>query len=146
MAVEPQTGRLSAGRAQLLAIAFALVSGMSAVIASALASHALGHYSPTAQASWDVAARMHLAHSLLMLLMSLCWAQHAYRLLGVSCLLLGLGVILFSVNIYARVLFGDSFVSRLTALGGLCLMAGWLVPLPILSDLWRRHGTGALRS
>jgi uncharacterized membrane protein YgdD (TMEM256/DUF423 family) len=137
---------LGISKAKLLSIAFALINGMLAVLASALASHALGEKAPSAQLAFDIAARLHLVHSVLMLVVSLWWLRMPRFSLGLACVLLGFGMILFSMTIYAKVLFGDVFFSRLTPFGGLLLMAGWLSPLPALIDLWRHTSKSVLRS
>ena len=82
-------------KAKLFAIAFALFNGMVAVVASALASHALGHQSQAYQVAFDMAARMHLIHSLLMLVIARWWLAQPCASLGLSSLFLGLGILCF---------------------------------------------------
>ncbi len=130
-------------KAKLFAIAFALFNGMVAVVASALASHALGHQSQAYQVAFDMAARMHLIHSLLMLVIARWWLAQPYASLGLSSLFLGLGILCFSFSIYSKLLIADSFLSRLTPLGGLFFMVGWLSPLLCLIDLWRQARSSA---
>ncbi|MBU6284870.1 MAG: DUF423 domain-containing protein [Betaproteobacteria bacterium] len=146
MPIDQRTKLPSINKTKLVALAFALINGMLAVLASALASHALAQKAPSAQLAFDIAARLHLIHSVLMLVFSLWWLRMPRFSLGLACVLLGLGIMLFSMTIYARVLIGDSFVSRLTPLGGLLLMAGWLSPLPVVIDLWRQTSKSVLRS
>jgi uncharacterized membrane protein YgdD (TMEM256/DUF423 family) len=90
-----------------------------------------------------MAARMHLIHSLLMLVIARWWLAQPYASLGLSSLFLGLGILCFSFSIYSKLLIADSFLSRLTPLGGLFFMVGWLSPLLCLIDLWRQARSSA---
>jgi len=129
-----------------LATAFALINGMLAVVASALASHVLGGSGEAARTAFDVAARMHLIHSLLMLVIARWWASESKFSLAASCGFLALGIVLFSISIYAKVMIGDSILSRFTPLGGLFLMAGWLSPVVAVFDSWRQSSKADSRS
>ena len=62
---------------------------------------------------------------------------------GLQGLSLGLGILCFSFSIYSKLLIADSFLSRLTPLGGLFFMVGWLSPLLCLIDLWRQARSSA---
>ena len=108
----------------------ALLSGALAVLAAALGAHALAGAGDASIKSFETASRMHLIHSVLVLVLSLWWSRHREsRLLGVSCALILGGMLLFSGGIYLRVLSGETAFSKLAPVGGILLIAGWIAPV-----------------
>lgn len=123
-----------------IAIRLSLLSGALAVLASALGAHAMAGAGESLIRSFETAARMHLIHSLVMLVLSLWWQkQPGSRLLGAACGFILFGMLLFSGAIYARVMSGDAFFSKLAPIGGLLLIAGWIMPV---FAIFKDRGTG----
>jgi uncharacterized membrane protein YgdD (TMEM256/DUF423 family) len=107
-----------------------LLSGALAVLAAALGAHALAGAAEASIKSFDTASRMHLIHSILLLVLSLWWGRHRdSRLLGLSCVLILGGMLLFSGGIYLRVFSGETAFSKLAPAGGILLIAGWIAPV-----------------
>ena len=122
---------------------FASGAGFTAVVLGAFGAHALrpslesnGHL-PT----WQTAVHYHLLHSVVLLGIALYLHREtlpstAHRL-GIASTLFTAGIILFSGSLYLLALGGPRWLGPVTPLGGLCLLAGWLV---VGHALWRREG------
>lgn len=107
----------------------ALLSGASAVGFAAWGAHALSGLDASSVRAFDTAARMHLIHSIVLLVVALWWCRSPSRSLGLSCGLLIVGLLMFCGTIYLRVLAGEATLARLAPAGGLMLIAGWIVPI-----------------
>jgi uncharacterized membrane protein YgdD (TMEM256/DUF423 family) len=110
-------------------IAFAALTGFTAVLLGALGAHAL---KTTLLArgtlnAWETAAHYQLAHAIAALA-TLVWSaaepSRAPALHRISGWWL-LGAWLFSGSIYTLALGGPRFVGPFTPLGGLAFLAGW---------------------
>jgi uncharacterized membrane protein YgdD (TMEM256/DUF423 family) len=74
---------------------------------------------------WKTAAHYHLAHALAVgLAAGVCGETRAGRL---ACWAFLAGVLLFSGSLYTMTLTGTRWLGAITPLGGLCLLAGWLL-------------------
>ena len=112
------------------AIRISLLSGALAVLAAALGAHALAGASEASIKSFETASRMHLIHSVVLLVLSLWWARERdHRVLALSCAFFLAGILLFSGGIYLRVLSGEAVFSKLPPVGGILLIAGWITPI-----------------
>lgn len=114
-------------RAERFWILMAALNGAAAVIAGAVAAHALKEaLSPERLSAFETGARLHLPHAVALL--GVAWARTridgaAIRAAG---WLLLCGVILFSGSLYAYALGGPQPLVFVTPIGGLALILGWL--------------------
>lgn len=123
MAAEPSEDSL---RLPLLPIAGVL--GALAVVAGAFGAHALGdHLSPRLMAVWETAVRYHMWHSLALLLIATSTPLRASRPARAAGLCWIAGIVIFSGSLYALSLTGIGILGAITPLGGLALIAGWLL-------------------
>lgn len=105
-----------------------LIAGASlallAVALGAFGAHALeGMLGAKARGWWQTAAHYQMWHAVALVALS------ALPLRGVrpAALLLGLGTIIFSGSLYAMALGGWRWLGMVTPLGGMLMLAGWLV-------------------
>ena len=113
---------------------FAAVNGFVAVLAGAMGAHALrASLSPQALGWLQTAERYQMWHALALGVVVALAAQKdgldapmPYRL-TVSAALLAAGIVLFSGSLYVLALTGWRPIAMVTPLGGLALMAGWVV-------------------
>jgi len=109
-----------AGAAALLALAVAL---------GAFGAHALrARVAPDALAWWSTAVQYHAWHALGMLgvgLLMLHWPDA--RMLAWAAVLFAAGIVLFSGSLYALTLTGARVLGAVTPVGGVALIAGWIV-------------------
>ncbi len=105
-----------------LRLRLASALGALAVAAGAFGAHALsGRVPPERIATWDTAARYHLVHAVVLLLLALSPVPRA-----LSANLLTAGVTIFSGTLYALVLLDLPVLGAVTPLGGALLIAGWI--------------------
>ncbi len=105
----------------------AALSGLSAVILAAAGSHILVEDDAGAQKLWATALQIHMFHTVALLGVAALIQPGASRLTPWSGIAMMLGLLLFSGSLYLR---AGGFVpvpGLVTPLGGLLLMAGWLV-------------------
>lgn len=102
--------------------------GVTGVVFGAYGSHGLA-VDAARLASWATAVQYQLIHALVLLVLGVWSLVRPGRLLLLAGGLLIAGVVLFSGSIYALVLTRLSWLGPVTPLGGLCLIAGWLVIL-----------------
>jgi uncharacterized membrane protein YgdD (TMEM256/DUF423 family) len=120
-----------------------LIAGASlallAVALGAFGAHALdGMLGAKAQGWWQTAAQYQMWHAIALIALS------ALPLRGVrpAALLLGLGTIIFSGSLYAMALGGWRWLGMVTPLGGMLMLAGWLV---LTVAAWRAGDQGLER-
>lgn len=102
--------------------------GAAAIAAGAFGAHALkGRIAPPLVDVFETAARYHLVHAVVLLVVGLLAADRprstALQVAGWS---LASGVVVFSGSLYAMALSGQRWLGALTPVGGLALIAGWL--------------------
>ena len=102
--------------------------GFLAVAAGAFGAHALEtRLAPERLATWELAARYQAIHALALLALAWAavhWPRFPDTLAGT--LLIG-GVLVFSGTLYGLALGGPRWLGAVTPIGGLGLLAGWLV-------------------
>lgn len=99
-----------------------------AVVAGAFGAHALAaRLEPRALALWETAARYLMYGSLGLVLLGLFEGAHPRRLLGAAGLSLALGTAVFSGTVFALALGGPRLLGAVTPLGGLGMIAGFLL-------------------
>ncbi len=128
------------------AVAVAAVLGATGVGMAAYASHGLGFIADesareAARATLQHAVQQQLLHAPVLLALGL-WGSVAQRpapwCMKAAAVLLVLGLLLFSGLIYAKILLGFAALSALVPVGGMCLMAAWLLLLPAAFKLGAR--------
>jgi uncharacterized membrane protein YgdD (TMEM256/DUF423 family) len=108
------------------------VLGLSGVALGALGAHALKAtlLERGMMQSWETAARYHIVHAVALLGLA-AWARasgaQSGRLMTWIAGCWAGGVVLFSASIYWLCLGGPRWLGPVTPLGGVALMAGWLL-------------------
>lgn len=120
-----------------------LIAGASlaflAVALGAFGAHALrGHLDARGQDWWETAAQYQMWHAIALVALSAL----PLRWMRLAALLLGLGTILFSGSLYAMALGGLRWLGMVTPLGGMLMLAGWLV---LALAAWRAGDEGLER-
>ncbi len=105
----------------------AALSGLLAVILAAIGSHIIPQDNLFAQKLWATALQMHMFHTIALLGIAALIQPDSPRLMPWSGILMMLGILLFSGSLYLRAGGFVSVPGLVTPLGGLLLMAGWLV-------------------
>ncbi|MBP85393.1 MAG: hypothetical protein CMJ64_01545 [Planctomycetaceae bacterium] len=77
--------------------------------------------------NWEVAVRYHMYHALALLAVGLLATQSSTKLLSWSAMFFTTGVLLFSGCLYAWVLNGNKTAVMMVPLGGVSLIAGWVL-------------------
>ena len=109
-----------------LAIAGALIALATAL--GAFGAHALkGQLSPDRLQVYETAVRYHFLHCLGLLAIGVLLRSMDGELLRWSALLVLIGVILFSGSLYLLTFGAPRFVGAITPIGGLALIAGWVL-------------------
>ena len=110
----------------ILATAGALLA--FATITGAFGAHAIkAHLSPERLAVYETAVRYHFLHALGLLAIGLTANSIDTGWVRAAAYLILAGIILFSGSIYALSFGGPRFLGPITPLGGLALIAGWVV-------------------
>ncbi len=110
--------------------------GGSGVAIGAFGAHWLrGRVSPEALANFETGTRYQLIHALALLGTAWAAAQWATTPLRVAGWLLAVGTLVFSGSLYALVLSGHRWLGAVTPVGGLAMIAGWLL---LAIGVWRR--------
>lgn len=121
-------------------LTIASVLGVTGVAAGALGAHALGTWvSPDRVKIWETGAQYHLVHAVVLMALSLVsrpqvdnwvsWARGAFLV----------GIVMFSFSLYALVLLDQPVFARVTPVGGLSLMVGWML---LGISAWHSRDTG----
>ncbi len=110
---------------RLAALLGALGVGLGAFGAHGLAKFlAAGNHAAT----WETAARYHLLHALALLIVGVRQQQQpGNAALGRAAGCFTGGIVLFSGSLYALSLTGARWLGPITPLGGVLLIAGWLL-------------------
>jgi len=100
-----------------------------AVLAGALGSHALKAYLTQSggMSNFDLAVAYMFYHGLALILLGLAKDRYPGVPFQIAGWLFVAGTILFQGNLFLISLSGVRLASFLTPVGGLCLMAGWLL-------------------
>ena len=116
----------------------AALSGLLAVMLAAAGSHILPQDSAEAQQLWATALQMHLFHTVALLGVAALIQPGSHRLRPWSGVLMTAGVLLFSGSLYLRAGGMVTIPVLVAPLGGLLLMASWLV---LIMTLIRKNPT-----
>jgi uncharacterized membrane protein YgdD (TMEM256/DUF423 family) len=99
-----------------------------AVAAGAFGAHALAtRLTPERLATWETAARYHMYHALALVLLAAIGLRWPAPLLQLAGWLFISGILIFSGTVYALALGAPRWLGAVTPIGGLALIAGWLV-------------------
>ena len=110
--------------------------GASGVALGAFGAHGLRHrVTPEALAIFETATRYQLIHALALLASAWAVARWGNGPLRAAGWLLAGGTLIFSGSLYALVLTGQRWLGAVTPLGGLGMIAGWLL---LVAGAWRR--------
>jgi uncharacterized membrane protein YgdD (TMEM256/DUF423 family) len=117
-----------------LAIAGALIA--LATVLGAFGAHALkAHLSQDKLLVYETAVRYHFIHALGLLAIGVLLRSLDGGLLRWSATLVLAGIILFSGSLYWLTFGAPRFVGIITPLGGLALIAGWIL---FATTMWRQ--------
>jgi uncharacterized membrane protein YgdD (TMEM256/DUF423 family) len=117
----------------ILAVAALLIAAATAC--GAFGAHALqNRLAPDRLHVYDTAVRYHFFHALGLLAIGLAARTADSALLRWSAGLVTVGVIVFSGSLYALALGAPRVLGAVTPLGGLALIAGWIV---FAAGVWR---------
>lgn len=106
----------------------AAVSGAVAVALGAFGAHALdARLDGRAGEAWATASQYHFVHTLALLALAGLPARVGGRLPAAAGALWLAGIVVFSGSLYALALTGLDWLGAVTPLGGVALIAGWLV-------------------
>lgn len=108
------------------------VFGLTGVALGAMGAHALK--GPLLErgtlAAWETASRYHMFHAVALLALAALapvLEGRATSLLRWTARCWGVGIVLFSASLYWLALGGPRWLGPVTPLGGVALMAGWLL-------------------
>jgi len=113
--------------------------GATAVAMGALGAHALkqqaalGHVTALQLSAYETGVTYHMTHALALLGLAIITIFDSHKYIRIAFNLMGVGILFFSGSLYLlalRDLLGApwlSFVGPVTPLGGLLLIAGWLM-------------------
>ena len=105
----------------------ALVGALSVVL-GAFGAHALrGQLAPALQTVFETAVRYQFLHAFALLFVGRAGAGAPRGGANVAGTLFAAGIAIFSGSLYALALTGATWWGAVTPLGGLALIAGWLV-------------------
>lgn len=109
-------------------VIFIGISGCFSVLFGAWLAHAGQALPISAQMSLASAQQYQMFHTLA-LLGCVAYAKYSgmSSLLKLTCLAFILGILLFSVTIYIKLLFAVPTIGKVTPLGGMSFALGWLV-------------------
>lgn len=110
----------------------AAVQGFLAVALGAFGAHGLkSKLAGLADAAqrmgwWQTASQYHLAHALAFGLCALVATRYPGSAANASGWLFHAGIAIFCGTLYVMALTGSPWLGRITPIGGLCLLGGWL--------------------
>jgi uncharacterized membrane protein YgdD (TMEM256/DUF423 family) len=107
--------------------AFLLALG---VVLGAFGAHQLkARLDPYSMALWEKAVFYHLIHALGLLMVALLPRTGTLGQPAAArvCLLLAVGIVIFSGSLYALALSGQRYLGAITPIGGVSMIAGWLL-------------------
>jgi uncharacterized membrane protein YgdD (TMEM256/DUF423 family) len=105
----------------------ASILGALSVGLGAFGAHALENtLTPERMATWETAVTYHMWHNLALLLVAVLAKQFELNLDWVGYSFLA-GIIIFSGSLYLLCLTNTSWLGAITPIGGICLIAGWLL-------------------
>jgi uncharacterized membrane protein YgdD (TMEM256/DUF423 family) len=100
------------------------------VVLGAFGAHQLkARLDPYSMALWEKAVFYHLIHALGLLMVALLPRTGTFGQPAAArvCLLLAVGIVIFSGSLYALALSGQRYLGAITPIGGVSMIAGWLL-------------------
>lgn len=116
------------------------LNGFLAVALGAFGAHGLKKHLAAAPDGalrlqwWQTGTQYHLAHALALGLVAVLAVQAAGRLPVAAGWCFTAGIVLFSGSLYVMTLTNIRPLGAVTPVGGLCLLAGWLL---VAASAWR---------
>ncbi|MEE2899083.1 MAG: DUF423 domain-containing protein [Gemmatimonadota bacterium] len=105
----------------------AVLAGLS-VAFGAFGAHGLRNsLSPEDLDIFETGARYQMYHALALLAVAWAYARWEAPLIQVAGWLFVAGIVIFSGSLYALVLTGQRWLGAVTPIGGLALLAGWVL-------------------
>ena len=109
-------------------LAMAGLTGALGVGLGAFGAHALAaRLSPADLATFETGARYQMFHAVALLGVGAWLDRHPAGRLQWAARAFGLGVLIFSGSLYALVLTGHRWLGAVTPIGGVALIAGWIL-------------------
>ena len=109
--------------------------GAGAVVLGAFGAHALqGRLDETALRVWHTAVECQFWHALALIALAGCITTRASRVWRASAIAFIVGTLLFCGSLYALALGAPRWVGAITPLGGMALIAAWLL---LGAAMWR---------
>ncbi len=108
-----------------------------AVILGAFGAHGLkSKVSPADLAIFETGVRYHMYHALGLILLGILGFHYSGNVIQLPAVLLSVGILIFSGSLYILVVGGVRWMGAITPIGGLCLIAGWLL---LAYNLYKDH-------
>ncbi len=99
-----------------------------AVILGAFGAHGLkSKISPEDLAIFETGVRYHMYHALGLILIGVLGFHYNADLIQLPAVLLSIGILIFSGSLYILVITGLRWMGAITPIGGLALIAGWIL-------------------
>ena len=114
----------------------AILAGL-AVIFGAFGAHGLkSKISPDDLSIFETGVKYQMYHALGLILMGILGFHFPERVIQLPSTLMSLGILIFSGSLYILVVGGVRWMGAITPIGGLCLIAGWLL---LAYNLYKDH-------
>lgn len=105
----------------------ALLCGLGVVL-GAFGAHGLqGRISAEMLAVFETGVRYHFIHALGLLAVAWAMSRWPSGLVGAAGWLFVVGILIFSGSLYILALTGARWLGAVTPIGGVCMIAGWVV-------------------
>ncbi|MEA1881873.1 MAG: DUF423 domain-containing protein [Candidatus Marinimicrobia bacterium] len=99
-----------------------------AVALGAFGAHGLkSKVSPVDLAIFETGVRYHMYHALGLILVGILGFHYNAEVIQLPAVLLSTGILIFSGSLYILVLTGLRWMGAITPIGGVALIAGWLL-------------------
>ncbi|MEO1235838.1 MAG: DUF423 domain-containing protein [Planctomycetota bacterium] len=125
-------------------VVLAGVVGFTGVLAGAFGAHGLEGRGVSEEALgwWETGARYHLIHGVALLGVGLLALHRPGGLATAAAVAFVFGVVVFAGTLYAMTLGGPRWLGAVTPIGGLGLMAGWVLTAAAALGGTRGVGSG----
>ncbi|MGY8780250.1 MAG: DUF423 domain-containing protein [Fidelibacterota bacterium] len=109
-------------------IVFGLFLAALAVTLGAFGAHGLkSKVSPADLAIFETSVRYHMYHALGLILIGILGFHYNFQIIQLPAVLLSIGILLFSGSLYILVFAGLRWMGAITPIGGIALIAGWIL-------------------
>jgi len=104
------------------------IAGALAVAVGAFGAHALrGRVGEEMLNAFEIGARYHMYHALALLAVAWVASRWPGPAVTIAGWLFVAGIVVFPGSLYLLALTGQRWLGAVTPLGGLCLLAGWIL-------------------